>query len=87
MVVILELSVPKNPLIRWLYGLYSHTVMPLLGGAVSRDRAAYRYLPESVEEFPAPDEFLKILAEGGFMLCKYKSLTFGTARIYIAVKP
>ena len=87
MVAILELSIPENPVVRWLYGLYSHTVMPLLGGAVSRDRAAYRYLPESVEEFPAPEKFLKILAEAGFGGCKYKSLTFGTARIYTGVKP
>ena len=86
-VAILELSIPKNRIIRWLYGLYSHSVMPLLGGAVSRDRAAYRYLPESVEEFPSPEKFLNILAEGGFTGCKYKSLTFGTARIYLASKP
>ena len=86
-VAILELSIPKNPVIRWLYGLYSHSVMPLLGGAVSHDRAAYRYLPESVEEFPSPEKFLNILAEGGFSDCKYKSLTFGTARIYLATKP
>ena len=85
--VILELSIPKNPVIRWLYGLYSHSVMPLLGGAVSRDRAAYRYLPESVEEFPAPDKFLKILGEAGFAGCECRSLTFGTARIYVATKP
>lgn len=87
MIAILELSIPRNPVIRRLYGLYSHTVMPLLGGAVSRDRAAYRYLPESVEEFPSPDRFLEIMAEAGFSQCKYKSLTFGTARIYTAVKP
>lgn len=87
MLAILELSIPKNRIIRWLYGLYSHTVMPLLGGAVSRDRAAYRYLPESVEEFPAPEKFLEIMAAAGFGDCKYKSLTFGTARIYTATKP
>lgn len=86
-VAILELSIPKNPLIRWLYGLYSHTVMPLLGGAVSHDRAAYRYLPESVEEFPSPEKFLNILVEERYTDCKYESLTFGTARIYTAVKP
>ena len=85
--VILELSIPQNPVIRWLYGLYSHTIMPLLGGAVSHDRAAYRYLPESVEEFPAPEKFLGIMSEAGFAGCRCKSLTFGTARIYIAEKP
>ena len=86
-VAILELSIPRNRIIRWLYGLYSHTVMPLLGGAVSRDRAAYRYLPESVEEFPSPEKFLNIMAEAGYVACRYKSLTFGTARIYLAEKP
>ena len=86
-VAVLELSIPGNPIIRWLYGLYSRTVMPLLGGAVSRDRAAYRYLPESVEEFPSPERFVEIMAGAGFADCKYKSLTFGTARIYLARKP
>ena len=87
MVAVLELSIPRNPVVRWLYGLYSHSVMPLLGGAVSHDRAAYKYLPESVEEFPAPEKFLDIMTETGFSGCKYKSLTFGTARIYTATKP
>ena len=87
MVAVLELSIPKNPVVRWLYGIYSHSVMPLLGGAVSRDRAAYRYLPESVEEFPSPEKFLEIMAGAGFAGCKYRSLTFGTARIYTATNP
>lgn len=84
---VLELSVPKNPVVRRLYGVYAHTVLPLLGGAVSHDRAAYRYLPESVDEFPSPEKFLGIMAEAGFTGCRYRSLTFGTARIYTASKP
>ena len=86
-VAVLELSIPRNPLIRWLYGLYSHSVMPLLGGAVSHDRAAYRYLPGSVEEFPSPERFADIMAAAGFADCKFRRLTFGTACLYTAVKP
>ena len=87
MVAVLELSIPGNPVIRWLYGIYSRTLMPLLGGAVSHDGAAYRYLPRSVEEFPSPEKFMDIMSQAGFADCRHTSLTFGTARIYTAIKP
>ena len=46
--VILELSVPQNRLVRWAYDLYFLHILPRIGGAVSGDKAAYRYLPASV---------------------------------------
>lgn len=85
-VVVLEFSTPPNPIVRWGYGIYSHRILPAIGGLVSRDRAAYRYLPESVDEFPAPEHFLEIMREAGFDACSARSLSFGIAHIYIGVK-
>ena len=39
-----------------LYHFYSRRILPVVGGALSGSRDAYRYLPESVRKFPAPEE-------------------------------
>lgn len=81
-IVILEFSTPTLPVIRTLYRWYSHTILPRIGGSISKDRSAYEYLPASVDEFPAPELFLKRMAEAGFRNGKVRSLTLGIARIY-----
>lgn len=81
-IVILEFSTPTLPIVRTLYRWYSHTVLPRIGGTISKDRSAYEYLPASVDEFPAPDRFLELLERTGFRNCKARSLTLGIARIY-----
>ncbi len=85
--VILEFSTPRNPLVRHLYRLYSNHVMKPVGGIVSKDRKAYNYLPDSIEEFPDPELFLDIMRHAGFEQCRRKSLSMGIAQIYIAQKP
>lgn len=85
--VILEFSTPRNPIVRHLYRLYSNHVMKPVGGIVSKDRKAYNYLPDSIEEFPDPERFLDIMRHAGFEQCRRKSLSMGIAQIYIAQKP
>ena len=85
--VILEFSTPRNPIVRHLYRLYSNHVMKPVGGIVSKDRKAYDYLPDSIEEFPDPERFLDIMRHAGFEQCRRKSLSMGIAQIYIAQKP
>ena len=85
-IVILEFSTPTMPLFGRLYDWYSHQVLPRVGGWLSRDRRAYDYLPRSVDEFPQPAEFLKILAAAGFRNCRARSQSFGIAQIYTAEK-
>ncbi len=82
-VVILEFSRPQNRVFRALYEFYSYKILPRIGGAVSHDKRAYEYLPESVGEFPLPPAFLEILSEAGFRNCRACSQTFGIAQIYI----
>lgn len=84
--VILEFSVPKNRIVRWFYNLYFKILLPLIGRMVSKDKRAYSYLPESVQQFPSGNDFLKIMEKAGFKNTHHKILTLGIASIYTGVK-
>lgn len=84
--VVLEFSMPKNRLVRWVYSQYAHRLLPRIGGMISKDKQAYTYLPDSVEEFPAPERFSDMLREAGFCRVKARSQSFGIAYIYDATK-
>jgi demethylmenaquinone methyltransferase/2-methoxy-6-polyprenyl-1,4-benzoquinol methylase len=84
--MILEFSKPKNFIIRGLYNFYNLTFLPAIGRLVSGDKAAYSYLPASVEAFPEGDSFLKILTSQGFTQVKALPLTFGISSIYTGRK-
>ncbi len=84
--VVLELSIPENPLFRFFYNFYFRYILPIWGRLLSKDKAAYSYLPESVVNFPKNAEFLKKLKNAGFSRVKAKSLSFGIATIFIASK-
>ena len=84
--VILELSVPSNPVIRWCYKLYFLKILPAIGGLVSGDRGAYEYLPASVLRFPAPDKFIEMMNTAGFASVEHTPMTFGICRMYVGKK-
>jgi len=84
--VILELSVPSNPLLRWCYCQYFARLMPLVGGAVSGDKAAYRYLPASVLNFPGKNEWIAIMESCGYSNVKHKAFSCGICRMYTGEK-
>ncbi len=81
---VLELSTPRNPLWRALYEFYAFRLLPLVGGAVSGDRGAYRYLPASVRAFHRPERFAELLREAGFRSVERESFSGGIATLYIA---
>lgn len=84
--VILELSVPSNAVMRWLYKLYFLHILPVIGGKVSGDKAAYKYLPASVLNFPGKKEFMQTLRDCGYRNVSHKSFTFGICRMYSGEK-
>lgn len=84
--VILELSVPSNAVLRWIYCLYFTRILPFIGGAVSGDKAAYRYLPASVLKFPGKDEWMATMGACGFRDVRHKAFTFGICRMYMGEK-
>lgn len=81
--VILELSVPDNRTVRKLYDIYFMHIMPWIGGLVSGDKSAYRYLPNSVHAFPPPDEFCLLMRTAGFRNVRFKTLSLGLCRLFI----
>jgi demethylmenaquinone methyltransferase/2-methoxy-6-polyprenyl-1,4-benzoquinol methylase len=85
-VVIIEFSKPASFPFKQVYNLYFKYILPLIGRAISKDKSAYVYLPESVKNFPDGENFIKILSGAGFINCSIKPLTFGIASIYIGEK-
>ncbi|MDH5474189.1 MAG: bifunctional demethylmenaquinone methyltransferase/2-methoxy-6-polyprenyl-1,4-benzoquinol methylase UbiE [Cyclobacteriaceae bacterium] len=85
-VVIVEFSKPKIFPLKQIYNFYFKFVLPKIGRLVSKDNAAYTYLPESVQNFPDGDDFLKIFSESGFNNTKCIPLTFGISSIYMGEK-
>ena len=84
--VILEFSKPTAFPFKQLYNFYFRWILPKIGKVVSKDNAAYTYLPESVNEFPFGDDFLKILEKTGYKNTKCKPLTLGISSIYVGEK-
>jgi demethylmenaquinone methyltransferase/2-methoxy-6-polyprenyl-1,4-benzoquinol methylase len=85
-VFILEFSKPQHAPMKQLFRFYFHRVMPLIGRSVSKDAAAYTYLPKSVDAFPQGAEFLSLLTTAGGRGAKARSLTGGIATLYTALK-
>ena len=84
--VILELSMPENKMIRWFYVFYFFRILPVIGGKVSGDKAAYAYLPASVKAFPDKNEFMEQMRKAGFINVTHKSFSLGICRMYCGEK-
>lgn len=85
-VVILELSQPVKFPMKQLFWIYSHSILPLYGKIVSKDKNAYNYLTSTIEAFPQGEVMLGILNKAGFTEAKFKRLTFGICTCYFATK-
>jgi len=85
--LVLEFSKPKHFPVKQIFGLYFKYIMPTVGKWVSKDPAAYSYLPESVQAFPEGDRFLDEMRQAGYVDVSVKSLTGGIASMYTGRKP
>jgi demethylmenaquinone methyltransferase/2-methoxy-6-polyprenyl-1,4-benzoquinol methylase len=84
-IAILDCNKPGG-LIGALYSVYMNHLMPRIGAMLS-NRAAYAYLPASVERFPRPPRMLELIHNAGFRDATWTSYTFGVAGLYRATKP
>ena len=84
--VILEFTTPPSALVRYGYHLYFHRILPWIGGVVSGNRTAYRYLPESVAHFPGPAELASRMGRAGFENVRFSLLTFGIAALHVGTR-
>jgi len=81
--VILEFSTPSSALVRAGYHLYFKHLLPRVGRVVSGHRTAYRYLPDSVSNFPPPLELCRRVRRAGFVDVHWRPLTFGIAALHV----
>lgn len=84
--VVLEFTTPPNRLFRALYHGYFHHILPRAGAIISGDRAAARYLPDSVSQFPDASSLDTLMTGCGFAQVRHQLLTGGIASIHLGVK-
>ena len=82
---ILDFSEPGG-LMGKLYAFYFRRVLPTVGSLVSGVSGPYRYLPSSVQRFPAPPELLQTMESVGFEQVSWTPYSFGIAGLYRGVK-
>lgn len=84
-VCILEFPPPPKTGMGALYRFYFTRVLPIVGGLVSGNPSAYRYLPDSVERFPNPDKLRKMMMNAGFDT-EYQTFTGGITALHVGEK-
>ena len=84
--ICLETSIPNNYFVNRLFSFYFTKVMPVIGGAISRNFSAYKWLSRSTFEFYAPIELRKKISEHGFTSVNYEAYNGGLVSVYISSK-
>jgi demethylmenaquinone methyltransferase / 2-methoxy-6-polyprenyl-1,4-benzoquinol methylase len=87
-VAVLEFSMPRNKLFGAVYRWYFRNILPRIGQLLARNsEAAYKYLPQSVSQFPQDEELAGLMREVGLTDITWTPLTFGIATLYAGRKP
>ena len=84
--LILEFSMPRNPVLKTCYLLYLRRFVPLVGRLLSGDSHAYKYLNTSINNFIGTD-LVSLIGDAGFLNVHSYPLTFGIASLYQCLKP
>jgi demethylmenaquinone methyltransferase/2-methoxy-6-polyprenyl-1,4-benzoquinol methylase len=85
-VAILEFSKPKKFPVKQYFAFHSKYIIPFVGKMVSKDKAAYTYLPDSVAAFPEGENFLEIMKKVGYADVSAHLVSGGIATIYLGKK-
>lgn len=81
----LDVSKVPNPLVRRLFNLYFYGIVPLVGGLVGGSKSAYRYLPNSLTNYPDADALAERFRTAGFNDVRYVRLGGGAIAVHIGV--
>jgi demethylmenaquinone methyltransferase / 2-methoxy-6-polyprenyl-1,4-benzoquinol methylase len=84
--VILEMTPLRNPTLRKAFNLYFEHAVPVIGGLISGDRNAYRYLPASVGSFPDTDTLAGMMKASGLRNVRYKLVGGGMVALHIGIR-
>ncbi len=84
--VCLETTSFRVPVVKYAFDWYFSRVVPILGGLLSGDSDAYRYLPASASAFPDADSLGRMMLQSGFSKVRYRRLGLGTVALHVASK-
>ena len=85
--IVLEFTVPTNPIMRLGYNFYCGWLMPKTATLISGDKSgAYKYLPRSVSTFTGKAQLIEAMQQAGFSDVTAKGLTGGIAACYRGIK-
>src|SRR5439155_25111072 len=81
------LAIARPPVRGWdrVFGSYFRRIVPLIGALVAGDRAAYTYLPESVERFASPPGLADAMRRAGLRDVRYRRVGLGTIALHVGV--
>jgi demethylmenaquinone methyltransferase/2-methoxy-6-polyprenyl-1,4-benzoquinol methylase len=82
--LVLDFSLPQNPIWRFLHRFYLHRIMPSASALITRERKAYQYLGASIENFPSGRAMCDLIESNGFKNAVAEPLTGGIVTIYTA---
>ncbi|HUY99343.1 MAG TPA: class I SAM-dependent methyltransferase [Thermomicrobiaceae bacterium] len=85
--VILEMTPLRRTLPRTAFAWYFDRIVPVVGGLISGDRDAYRYLPRSVGAFPDAETLAEMMRDAGLRNVRYRLLALRTVALHVGVKP
>ncbi len=83
----LELTQPTLPVYRQVFGFLFRTVIPVLGGLVSGDYEAFRYLPRSLRPYPGHEELARIMRKAGYDGVRWRLMWLGAVAVHAGSKP
>jgi demethylmenaquinone methyltransferase/2-methoxy-6-polyprenyl-1,4-benzoquinol methylase len=79
--VVLEFVKPPRGPVGAAYRIYLRTLLPALGGALSGEPSAYRYLSDTVDSYRTPDELRDMASTAGWRRVRFTALAAGTVGI------
>ncbi|HCB48179.1 MAG TPA: ubiquinone biosynthesis protein [Chloroflexi bacterium] len=85
-IVVLESSPPKKNVLRPFIRFHLNHIIPTLGKMVAGEADAYRYLPDSTQQFQEPDSLMAIMRQAGLENVRYNLYMFGTIAIHVGQK-
>ena len=86
-VIILEFTSVQSRFFRPLYVLYIKKVLPFIGELISGKKGAYKYLPDSMLDFPPPEQLKRVMEETGLRDVTYRTLSMGITAVHVGTVP
>ena len=84
--VVLEFVRPPQGLVGGAYRLYLKTLLPAIGGVISGQPSAYKYLSDTVDSYRTPDELRAMADAAGWRNVDFRPLAIGTVGIVVGDK-